>query len=328
MFARRLHFGTARRGAPERRRSADTLGEGPDEARIEHRAGRLLDYLRTLRPHHWVKNALVFAPPLAAHTADPLHYLWAAGAFAVFSLLASSGYVFNDIVDLGHDREHPSKRHRPLAAGNVRLLPIAGVGLGLAIAGLAGSFLVSASMGACAVFYLILAAAYSLWLKRVIVIDVIALASLYVVRVVAGGVAAGIAVSSWLFGFSLFVFLSLAAVKRRKELSNVAEGLQSSVLGRGYVAKDAEAMTMLGAVAAISAAIMLALYAQSPEAATRYDRPELLWLTGPVILYWLGRLLRLANRGAVDDDPVMFAVRDRTSWLAGLLMAAITAMAA
>ena len=286
-----------------------------------------VDYLRTLRTHQWIKNALVFVAPAAAHAVDPVSYLWTACAFVILSLVASGGYVLNDIVDVTHDREHPSKRHRPLAAGKVRTLPMAVIGSALAVVGVAASFLMSAGMGACAVLYIVLAVAYSLRLKRAIIIDVIVLASLYVIRVVAGGVAVAIPVSPWLLAFSLFTFVSLAVVKRRTELSNVAEGRQEAVLGRGYVAKDAGVITMLGAASAIGAVIVLALYVQSPEVATRYDRPELLWLVCPVLLYWLGRLLLLANRGHVDDDPVMFAVRDRTSWLAGFLAVAIVAVA-
>lgn len=303
------------------------IGDLDCDARFIPRLGTPLDYVRTLRPHQSVKNALVFVAPLAAHAVDPASYLWAAAAFVILSLVASSGYVLNDIVDVGHDREHPSKRSRPLASGKVRLLPMAGTGVLLAAVGIAASFLVSASLGACAVLYLIAAVAYSLRLKRAIVIDVIVLASLYVVRVVAGGVAAGISVSAWLLAFSLFVFLALAIVKRRTELANVAEGRQRAVLGRGYQVTDTAVITMLGAASAIGAVIVLALYLQSPEVATRYEQPVLLWLACPVLLYWLGRLLVLADRGSVDEDPVVFAVRDRTSWLAGFLVVAIAVIA-
>lgn len=154
-----------------------------------------VDYLRTLRAHQWVKNALVFVAPAAAHAVDPVSYVWAAGAFVVLSLVASSGYVLNDILDVDHDREHPSKRYRPLAAGKVRVVPMAAVGSTLAAVGVAASFLMSFGMGACVVLYLVLVVAYSLRLKRAIIIDVIVLASLYVIRVVAGGVAVAIPVS-------------------------------------------------------------------------------------------------------------------------------------
>ena len=284
------------------------------------------DYFRTLRPHQWIKNALVFVAPAAAHVVDPDAYLWAAGAFVVLSLIASSGYVFNDLVDIVHDREHPSKRHRPIASGTVRLIPTATMGLALAAAGVAVSFLISVGMGACAALYLVLTVVYSLGLKRAIVVDVMVLASLYVIRVVAGGVAAALPVSPWLLAFSLFVFVSLAVVKRRMELTNVEKGRQEAVLGRGYVVKDAGMMTMLGVASAVGAVIVLALYVQSPEVATRYDRPELLWLVCPVLLYWLGRLLLLAERGTLDDDPVMFALRDGTSWLVASIIAAIVAI--
>ena len=160
-----------------------------------------------------------------------------------------------------------------------------------------------------------------------IVLDVIVLASLYVLRVVAGGAAVAIPVSPWLLAFSMFVFVSLATVKRRKEMANVAKLRQETIPGRGYVAEDAGAVTMLGAASAVGAVIVLALYVQAPDVATRYGRPELLWLACPLLLYWLVRLQLLANRGAVDDDPVMFALRDKASWATGLLLTAVVAMA-
>ena len=284
-------------------------------------------YLRALRPHQWVKNALVFVPAAAAHAVAVDVYIAAAVTFVLLSLIASSGYVVNDMLDIGHDRSHPSKRHRPFAAGKVRFLPMLAIGVLLGAAGVGASFLVSTALGACAVLYLVLAVSYSLWLKRAVFVDVIVLASLYVVRVVAGGVAVGVAVSPWLLAFSMFLFVSLAIVKRRKELADLADGRQRSIPGRGYVADDVNVMTTFGAASAIGAVIVLALYTQSPEVAIRYGQPDLLWLACPLFLYWLGRLLLLASRGAIDDDPVLFAIRDKTSWMTGLLVLAVVAMA-
>ena len=284
-------------------------------------------YLRALRPHQWVKNALVFVPAAAAHAVAVDVYIAAAGTFVLLSLIASSGYVVNDMLDIGHDRSHPSKRHRPFAAGQVRFLPMLAIGVLLGATGVGASFLMSAALGTCAVLYLVLAVSYSLWLKRAVFVDVIVLASLYVLRVIAGGVAVGVTVSPWLLAFSMFLFVSLAIVKRRKELADLVHGRLPSIPGRGYVADDVNVMTTFGAASAIGAVIVLALYAQSPEVAIRYGQPELLWLACPLFLYWLGRLLLLASRGAIDDDPVLFAIRDRTSWITGLLVLAVVAMA-
>ena len=285
------------------------------------------DYVRALRPHQWVKNALVFVPAAASHAVSVDPYLAAAVAFVLLSLIASSGYVVNDMLDIAYDRGHPSKRRRPFAAGKVRFLPMLAIGISLGVAGVGASFLVSTALGTCAVLYLGLAVCYSLWLKRAVVVDVIVLASLYVVRLVAGGVAAGVVVSPWLLAFSMFLFVSLAIVKRRKELADVAEGRQQSILGRAYVADDVNVMTTFGAASAMGAVIVLALYVQSPEVAIRYGQPDLLWLACPLFLFWLGRLLLLASRGDMDDDPVLFAIRDRTSWVTGLLLLAVVAMA-
>ena len=303
------------------------IGNLDIEARFCSGMGSPRDYLRSLRPHQWVKNALVFVPAAAAHVVVVEPYLAAAGAFVLLSLIASSGYIVNDMLDIGHDRGHPSKRYRPLAAGKVRFLPLLAIGAVLGAAGVGTSFLMSPAVGTCAVLYLVLAVGYSLWLKRAIFVDVIVLASLYVLRVVAGGVVADVAVSPWLLAFSLFVFVCLAIVKRRKELADVAARRQQAVLGRGYVAGDAGVMTTFGAASAIGAVIVLALYAQSPDVAMNYARPELLMLACPLFLYWLGRLLLLANRGAVDDDPVMFAIRDKVSWVTGLFLVAVFAVA-
>ena len=297
------------------------------DARFCPGLGSPRDYLRSLRPHQWVKNTLVFVPAAAAHVVAVETYLAAAAAFVVLSLIASCGYIVNDMLDIGHDRGHPSKQHRPLAAGKVRFLPLLAIGTFLGAAGVGTSFLISPTMATYAVLYLVLAISYSLYLKRAVFVDVIVLASLYVIRILAGGAATDVTVSTWLLAFSLFVFVSLAIVKRRKELADVAARRQQAVLGRGYVPADATVMTTFGAASAIGAVIVLALYTQSPDIAMNYTRPELLWLACPLFLYWLGRLLLLANRGTIDDDPVLFAIRDKASWLTGLLLIAVLAIA-
>ena len=293
------------------------------DARFLPGLGKPVDYLRALRPHQWVKNALVFVPVAAAHVVEVLPYLAALGAFAVLCAIASGAYAVNDLLDIQHDRRHASKRLRPVAAGKVRVLPMLALGTGLAVAGTAAALWLSPALGLCALAYIVLALGYSLLLKRAMVLDVIVLALLYVVRVVAGGAAASVPVSPWLLAFSMFFFVSLAVVKRRKELVWVAERGDEALDGRGYVVGDAAVITMLGVASAFGAVLVLALYVQSAEVAVRYARPELLWLVCPLLLYWLGRMLLLANRGAVNDDPVVFALRDRASWITGLLIAAV-----
>ena len=289
--------------------------------------GGPLDYLRALRPHQWVKNVLVFVAVAAAHVVEIRPYLAAIGAFIALSAIASATYVFNDLLDIQYDRDHPEKSRRPMAACKVRIPKMLVICVFLVAAGLAFALYISRPLGRFVLLYLAVALCYSLLLKRIMFVDVIVLASLYVVRVLAGSAAADVTVSPWLLAFSMFFFLSLAIVKRRKELSNVLLRGKRNVDGRGYIADDAFMMAALGAASGFGSVIVLALYVQSPEVMLRYGDPALLWLSCPLLLFWLGRLLLLANRGAVDDDPVLFAVRDRTSWVCCFLITAVVVAA-
>ena len=293
--------------------------------------GGLRDWFRALRPHQWVKNALVFVPLAAAHETGAGSYLVAAGVFAALSAVASGTYLLNDLLDLPHDRRHPAKRHRPMAAGKVPLLPTIGIGAALAAGGLALAFWLSAAAGLWVLLYLAVTCAYSLSLKRKTFIDVVALAMLYAIRVLAGAAAVSIPLSPWLLAFFLFLFLALAIVKRQGELRGSD---RSAAGGRAYLAEDLPVMAALGAASGFASVVILTLYIQSPETGERYARPELLWLICPLLLYWLGRLALLAGREGgdskrvpVNDDPLVFALRDRTSWLTGLGVLAAFAFA-
>ena len=284
------------------------------------------DWFRALRPHQWVKNVLVFVPLAAAHETGAGPYLVAAGVFAALSAVASGTYLLNDLLDLPHDRGHPTKRHRPMAAGKVPLLPMIGLGAALAAGGLALAFWLSAAAGLWVLAYLAVTCAYSLSLKRKIFIDVTTLAMLYAVRVLAGAAAVSVVLSPWLLAFFLFLFLALAIVKRQGELRGSG---RSASGGRAYLAEDVPVMAALGAASGFASVVILTLYIQSPETGERYARPEFLWLICPLLLYWLGRMALLAGRagggggggggGPPDnDDPLVFTLRDRTSWLTGL----------
>ena len=295
--------------------------------------GDRLDWFRALRPYQWVKNVLVFVPLAAAHETDAGPYLVAAGVFAALSAVASGAYLLNDLLDLPHDRGHPAKRRRPMAAGKAPLLPMIGIGAALAAGGLALTFWLSAAAGLWVLAYLAVTCAYSLSLKRKIFIDVTALAMLYAVRVLAGGAAVSVALSPWLLAFFLFLFLALAIVKRQGELRGSG---RSASGGRAYVAEDVPVMAALGAASGFASVVILTLYIQSPETGERYARPEFLWLLCPLLLYWLGRMALLAGRGGEEgdskqlpgnDDPLIFALRDRTSWLTGLAVLAAFAAA-
>jgi 4-hydroxybenzoate polyprenyltransferase len=289
------------------------------------RAGRAATWARALRAHQWVKNFLVFVPLLMAHLiGDANRLASAAVAFAAWCLCASGVYLFNDLLDLDADRSHPHKRARPLAAGSISAraaLPAAAALMG---AGLSVAFLLlPVAFGLMLVGYLALTTAYSAHLKRLPVIDVLVLAGLYTLRVLSGGYATSVPVSPWLLAFSMFLFLSLAFVKRYTELraGSAASGRPSR---RGYTREDTELLRSFGAASGYLSVLVLALYInQSREVTQLYRRPELLWLAGPCLLYWLTRIWLLAHRDQLHEDPVVFTVRDPASYVVGALIAAL-----
>jgi 4-hydroxybenzoate polyprenyltransferase len=278
-------------------------------------------YLTSLRPHQWLKNLLVGLPALAAHHFTLDTFVTVLIAFLSFSFAASSAYVANDIIDAPHDRAHPEKRHRPLAAGALSLSRAAAL---LLLAAGVSSLLATMlpwMFGAILLAYFALSLSYSLYLKRKIMVDVVALAALYGIRVLAGGAATGIALSHWLLGFCFFLFLSLALMKRGTELISLGESAPDSIKGRGYRRSDLPIVNALTASSGFVGVLVLALYISSPEVAMFYRRPELLWGVGIVLVYWLGRAFILTGRGEMRQDPVVFAITDRTSLLAGSLAA-------
>lgn len=293
-------------------------------------AAAVRDRVQALRPQQWIKNVLVFVAPVAAHETGSGTYLAAAVTCAGFCACAAAGYVLNDLIDLPHDRRHPYKRHRALAAGRVAPRGMIGIAAVLAVAGLALGFAVSPGTGIAVLCYVLVNASYSLCLKRALFLDVMALASLYTVRVVAGALAAAVPVSPWLSAFSMLVFVALATVKRQCDAHppNLPPDPSSTAAnaGRAYRTEDRSTLAALAAAAGLASVVVLAIYVQSPAVITRYERPYVLWLICPLLTYWLGRLLLLANRGTVRGDPVAFALRDGPTWIT--LVAIVAAFAA
>ena len=287
--------------------------------------GSPLDYLSALRPRQWTKNTLVFAPLVASHAHDASLYLAVAGLFAAFSACASWGYVFNDLLDLPHDRQHQTKRKRPIAAGAVSLGPVLCIGTALAIGGLALAGTLSLAAAGYVGLYMAVTVLYSLWLKRSAVIDVIALAMMFTIRVLAGAAVAAVTLSPWLLSFCIFTFLALAMVKRIGEYRSLGTSGSAAFSGRAYRDEDLPAMIAICAASSFASAIVFTLYIHSSEVITLYSHPEYLWFICPLLVYALARMLLLANRGAFDD-PVAFAMRDGRGWLAGL--GALTVLAA
>ncbi len=284
--------------------------------------------LRQLRPHQWVKNVLVFLPLIAAHAFDATSLGWATLAFVAFGLIASGVYVLNDLTDLAADRRHPTKRNRPFASGALPMrfgLPMLAVLVG---AGFAVAALVSPALVAALGIYFLLTTAYSMKLKGLLAVDIIVLAMLYTMRIVAGAAATGIMPSVWLLTFSVFLFLSLAAIKRLAELVDLdARAGVKAAAGRAYIVEDRPIVAMIATSAGFLAVLVLALYLDSPEVRAQYDQPMVLWGICLVLLFWVSRIVLLAHRGLVDQDPVVFALSDRVSRISGVAMAVLFAVA-
>lgn len=275
--------------------------------------------IRVLRPHQWVKNLIVFVPLITSHHLGFWPLLAASGAFAALCLGSSGGYVLNDLLDLDADRRHPTKRERPLAAG---ALPLP-LGLMLVPLLLSASFVigwqVTASLIPLLGLYLVVTTLYSSHLKRVPLLDVFVLAGLYTLRLIAGHVVTGIEYSAWLLVFSMFIFLSLALVKRLVELQSVRQQNQHAAPGRGYAAADLELVAVLGLVCGALAVLVLALYVNSQQVVELYQHPLRLLMICPLLLYWISRVWLLAHRGQMHTDPVVFALKDWTSYAVGAL---------
>lgn len=284
------------------------------EKRFELPGANIHHWLKALRIHQWVKNALIFLPLLAAHRLFDINAVLASLlAFVCFSLCASSVYITNDLLDLTADRQHHRKKNRPFAAGHLPLAagPVAAAGLlaaSLGLAALLGRDFVAALAG-----YYMLTSAYSVKFKRVAMLDVIVLATLYTSRIVAGTSAIHVKSSFWLLAFSMFIFLSLAMVKRYIELLSAQKAGKINASGRGYDIGDIPLIQSLGAASGYLSVLVLALYIDSPESRALYLHPHHLWLLCPLLLYWISRTWAIAHRGIMHDDPVVFAITDRVS---------------
>lgn len=278
----------------------------------------LLDYIKAIRVHQWVKNVLILVPVLTAHAWLEVNLFTLLAGFLSFSLAASSVYVLNDLLDLASDRQHPSKKNRPFASGKINLLHgLFLIPLLLASTGALLWLLPAYFAYALAVYYAI-TVAYSFGLKKVIMLDTVTLAILYTMRIIAGTLLIGVEFSFWLLAFSLFVFQSLALVKRYTELVLIHAKGSGQAIGRGYHASDKDMVAALGAASGYLAVLVFALYVNNSEVQVLYQHAELLWLVCPVLLYWISRVWIIAHRGKMHDDPIVFAVRDKQSLLVGI----------
>ncbi|HET8935262.1 MAG TPA: UbiA family prenyltransferase [Polyangiales bacterium] len=294
---------------------------------VSSRPSVLRALIKELRVHQWAKNALVVLPVFMAPGVPPLELLGRALLAALaFSLCASAGYVWNDLLDIEADRAHQTKKNRPFASG---ALPVAfgpplfigliAVGFGLSV------WTLPARFSLMLVLYFAGTLGYSLYLKRVLIVDVIVLAGLYTHRILAGGIATGIPISSWLMGFSLFLFTSLAFAKRYVELA--AHQGDEKIKNRDYYKVDLQMIGAMGPASGFLAALVFSLYVEMGSHASAYAEPIVLWLAVPVWLYWVTRIWILTGRGQMQDDPVRFAIKDRASWICGLTIGLVAVLA-
>lgn len=304
------------------RRELDGLGK--EVAHLTPQASglsRIKPYVKAMRPHQWLKNTLVFVPALAAH--EPSAFVPSFMAFVLFSLVASSAYLLNDMLDLAADRAHPRKCKRPFAAGDI---PVANgmvqFACLLAVSGLVALWTQPLFFAVLATYFG-LTLLYSFVLKRKLIIDICTLGGLYTIRIVGGAAAAAIMISPWLLGFSMFIFLSLAAVKRLAEIADMIKRGETSAAGRAYEVRDLPVVLGIALASGYSAAMIFALYISSDTVIALYSLPELLWLFCPILLYWISRMTIIAHRGEMHDDPIVFALRDKVSLVVLSLMGAL-----
>ena len=287
-------------------------------------------WLKVLRPRQWAKNGLVLVPLVLAHEfTDESRMITVALGFGLFCAVASAGYVLNDLLDFESDRLNPSKLGRPIASGELSVRQ-ALVLLGVLLAGTLAMALAWAPPGLLwmLVAYMAPTLAYSAFFKRVLLLDVLGLASLYTLRILAGGVAGAVAVSPWLLAFSAFFFLSLALVKRHAELIRVRDQSLPSNPRRDYQVEDIPMIETVGVSSGLVSVLVLCLFISRNDVSRLYATPDLLWLICPVMLYWVMRIWFLARRGLLDDDPVLFATRDLRSYVVAFLALSIIAAAA
>ena len=314
--------------------AGDTLvqrfGEGDFDYRrkFPDRSNKLRALARALRPHQWAKNVLLLVPLLAAHhLGEPGALAAALLAMLAFCLCASSVYVLNDLLDLQADRLHPRKSKRPFAAGELSIVS----GLLLSVAMLAATVVVALFLPTkfCVLLaaYYIVTSAYSLFLKRFLLVDALALAGLYTLRIIAGAAAVAVELSFWLLLFSIFLFLSLAFVKRFAELEALRRQQRLGAAGRGYLVEDLPVLQSLGIAAGYLSVLVLALYINSPAIEALYHRPKAVWTLCVLLLYWISRVWMMAQRGHMHDDPVVFALKDRQSLAIGVCAAVTLALA-
>jgi len=307
------------------RRAAQAAGVTNVEGVISDPSVSLSTWISALRGHHWAKNLLLFLPLALSHnlSLEPIARTFI--GFILYGLCASGLYILNDLLDLHSDREHPWKKDRPFAAGQLSIRDGLILSPVLLASSLGLGWLLNHHFGLALAAYAALTMFYSLYLKKAALLDVFILSSFYSFRILAGALISGTPLSQWFLAFSMFFFLSLAMAKRYSELLHANDLVASGNSGRGYRVQDRELLLTFGVGSSFSAVVVLSLYVQSREVRVLYSSPEWLFFLCPIVLYWLGRTWLLAHRGELKEDPVTLAIRDRISYAVAAAAALVVA---
>ncbi len=271
-------------------------------------------WLKQIRIHQWLKNLLIFVPLIVSGGFVNINDVTTTVcAFFAFSLLASSTYILNDLLDIESDRAHSIKKYRPLAAGTISIKDGVTVGVVLFLTSIIMSFLIGAEFTLVLLAYLALTVLYSFKVKQYVAMDVVTLALLYTIRILAGAAAVGVVASFWLLAFSIFIFLSLALVKRCSEIQSMETDGKERAKGRDYILKDYSILAGFGTSSALMSVLMFCFYINNNALTNQYQQPDILWLIVPAICYWLMRMWIKTNRGEMHHDPIIFTMKDRGS---------------
>ncbi|MEO6837818.1 MAG: UbiA family prenyltransferase [Ginsengibacter sp.] len=284
----------------------------------------LRDYIKAIRAYQWIKNILIFVPLITSHRFYSFNLILdSIAAFFAFSFAASAGYIINDLLDLNADRSHPRKKKRPFASGKLSIP----TGIILSVILLSGGLVIASQLNSHFLIillgYFVISFLYSLYFKKIILFDVFILAFLYSTRIIAGGTATHISISFWLVSFSTFIFLSLAFVKRYSELMKITEESDLKYRGREYRKVDLNLLQIMGIASGFLSVVVFSLYINSPEVRQLYSRPKILWTISFALLFWISHLWLITNRGEMTDDPIVYAIKDKISYLIFLVIGLI-----
>ena len=305
------------------KRKCERINENSLHLKDKNKKAFLSSIFKEIRPYQWIKNILVFIPMLAAQDFDKTTCFEALFAFIAFSSTASSVYIFNDLLDIQADRNHPRKCKRPFAAGDLSFGIGISLGILLLLIGIIIGYDIGKSFLTVLLTYYSFTLFYSFYFKRKALIDIFILAGLYTLRLLGGGMATNLNISFWLLAFSLFIFLSLAAIKRQSEILDVMQREKIIIPGRGYKISDIDFIRTIAISSGLMSALVLSLYINSPKVLDLYSNPELLWISCGLYLFWIIRVCFKTNRGEMEYDPIIFAFKDKVSNIIFMIIIAL-----